>query len=392
VLQASGHEALLAGGCVRDLLLGKSPKDFDVATSARPADILKLFPAGRQVGAHFGVVIVHRLGHPIEVATFRTDGPYSDGRHPDQVTFATAKEDARRRDFTINGMFLDVSSDQVIDYVGGRDDLDARLIQAIGDPERRFDEDHLRMLRAVRIATQLNFTIEQDTFEALYNRAARLRRVSAERTREELERMLCDPRRAAGFQLLADTGLLPHVWPQARWDTARIRQSHAALTALPPPAGFPLALAAALHHHAPGDIDTLCRDLTCSNEQRRHCLWLVRALAPAAAGEVRTLADLKLLMASEFFSDLPALLAAHLTALGRSTEAARDLAERARAVPPELVRPAPWVTGDDLLRLGLKPGPQYKSILDQVYYDQLDLKLPDAAAALELARRLAGGT
>jgi hypothetical protein len=162
-----------------------------------------------------------------------------------------------------------------------------------------------------------------------------------------------------------------------------------ALAALPPDASFPLALAAALHHHAPDEIDDLCRDLTCSNEQRRHCLWLVRALAPAAAGEVRTLADLKLLMASEFFSDLPPLLAAHLTALGRPTQAARDLAERAAAVPPELICPAPWVTGDDLLKLGLKPGPQYKRILDQVYYDQLDLKLPDAAAALELARQLA---
>ena len=166
-LNDAGFEVLLAGGCVRDLLLGLQPKDYDIATNATPQQVCAIYPRAQVVGAHFGVVIVRELGHFLEVATFRTEGAYTDGRHPDSVVFATAEEDAMRRDFTINGMFFDVLKDSVIDYVGGREDLRDRIVQAIGNPERRFDEDHLRMLRAVRFASRLGFEIEQETFEAI---------------------------------------------------------------------------------------------------------------------------------------------------------------------------------------------------------------------------------
>lgn len=213
-LVAAGHQALLAGGCVRDSLLGRAAKDYDVATSARPQEVMHLFPGSITVGAHFGVVIVHRAGQNIEVATFRKDGAYSDGRRPDAVTFTSAEEDARRRDFTVNGLFLDPLKDEIIDYVGGRADLDARIIRAIGDPRQRFAEDHLRLLRAVRFATVLGFSIEAETWAALRELAPKIASVSAERVRDELIKTLLHPRRVEGFDLLVSSGLMAVILPE----------------------------------------------------------------------------------------------------------------------------------------------------------------------------------
>lgn len=213
-LRAAGHEALLAGGCVRDYLLGKDPKDYDVATSATPEQVAALFPGSRTVGAHFGVVIVRLRGAHVEVATFRTDGSYTDGRRPQTVTFSTPEEDAKRRDFTINGIFRDPVSDRVIDYVGGQDDLRAGLLRAIGDPHLRFEEDRLRLLRAVRFATVLDFQIEPETWKAVRSHAPGLSDVSAERIRDELVKILLHPRRVRGFDLLVESGLMTHVLPE----------------------------------------------------------------------------------------------------------------------------------------------------------------------------------
>lgn len=213
-LRAAGHEALLAGGCVRDYLLGKEPKDYDVATSATPEQVAALFPGARTVGAHFGVVIVRLLGAHVEVATFRTDGSYTDGRRPQTVTFSTPEEDAKRRDFTINGIFRDPIEDRVIDYVGGQDDLRAGLLRAIGDPHLRFEEDRLRLLRAVRFATVLDFQIEPQTWEAVRSHAPGISDVSAERIRDELVKILLHPRRVRGFDLLVESGLMAHVLPE----------------------------------------------------------------------------------------------------------------------------------------------------------------------------------
>jgi len=214
-LRSAGHTAWFAGGCVRDRLLARPAKDHDVATSATPGEVIAHFPKARTVGAHFGVVLVREAGHSIEVATFRKDGDYRDGRRPESVSFAGAEEDARRRDFTINGLFEDPESGEIIDHVGGRADLDARLIRAIGDPAARFAEDHLRLLRAVRFATVLpGFRIEEETWRALVARAADLSRIAVERIHQELTRIWTSPNRLTGFDLLADSGLMDAFWPE----------------------------------------------------------------------------------------------------------------------------------------------------------------------------------
>jgi poly(A) polymerase len=211
---AAGHIAYFAGGCVRDLLRGVGAKDIDIATDARPETVQKLFPRTYAVGAHFGVIVVLQDGLQFEVATFRSDGAYIDGRRPTEVTFATAEEDAARRDFTINGMFFDPTEEKVIDFVGGRADLDARVIRAIGDPTQRFAEDRLRMLRAVRFATTLDFQIDEATWNALVDASPTISEISAERIREELVRIFLSPHRARGWDLLDASGLMRVVLPE----------------------------------------------------------------------------------------------------------------------------------------------------------------------------------
>ncbi len=213
-LQQAGHSALWVGGCVRDLLLGQQPQDYDIASSARPDQIEKLFPRTIPVGRKFGVIIVRKGGHQFQVATFRAETDYRDGRHPDRIAFATAEADAQRRDFTVNGLFYDPIAEKIHDWVGGGKDLRARLIRAIGVPEERFVEDHLRLLRAVRFAAQLGFEIEPKTFAAVRMLAPKIRLISAERIRDELIKLFAPPHAARGLVLLRDSGLLPEVLPE----------------------------------------------------------------------------------------------------------------------------------------------------------------------------------
>jgi poly(A) polymerase len=213
-LREAAGEAYLAGGCVRDMLLGKSPQDYDIATAAKPEEIQKIFPKTIEVGAQFGVILVLIDGDSFEVATFRHDGPYLDGRRPSHVRFAGMKEDILRRDFTINGMMYDPVEDQVIDLVGGKEDLDRRLIRAIGDPRERFQEDRLRMVRAARFAAGLGFTIEEDTLRAIQAEAAAITQVSWERIGEEVTRILTEGGARRGFEILDETGLLPEIFPE----------------------------------------------------------------------------------------------------------------------------------------------------------------------------------
>lgn len=213
-LRDAGYKALYAGGCVRDRLRGLEPKDIDIATSATPDQVLKIFPEGNSIGAHFGVILVHSGGIPFEIATFREDGEYKDGRHPEDVCFSTPEKDAQRRDFTINGLFEDPWTGEIIDYVGGKDDLDNYLIRSIGSPGKRFEEDSLRLLRAVRFATVTGFEIEGRTWDALCEYASWLEKVSVERIREELVKILLAPRRAKGLVMLMDSGLMRHIIPE----------------------------------------------------------------------------------------------------------------------------------------------------------------------------------
>ena len=213
-LRDAGFAAFFVGGCVRDQLLGREPQDFDIASNARPEDIERLFPRTIPVGKQFGVMLVIEHGRQFQVATFRAESEYRDGRHPESVTFTDAINDARRRDFTVNGLFLDPISDEVHDWVGGQADLQARVVRTIGVAEERFAEDHLRLLRAVRFAAQLGFNIEPVTFAAVKANAAKIQTVSAERVREELLKLFRPPHAGRGLELLRDSGLLEHVLPE----------------------------------------------------------------------------------------------------------------------------------------------------------------------------------
>src|SRR6476661_2246928 len=213
-LRQHGHTAYFAGGCVRDMVRGLPPKDIDIATDARPEQVQKIFARTYAVGAHFGVIVVLENGLQFEIATFRSDDVYLDGRRPSEVHFSSPKEDARRRDFTINGMFFDPAKNEVIDFVGGRDDLKAKLIRAIGDPAQRFAEDRLRMLRAIRFATVLEFQIESETWNALQQASASITEISAERIREELVRIFLSPQRLRGWDFLDTSGLMKEILPE----------------------------------------------------------------------------------------------------------------------------------------------------------------------------------
>lgn len=214
VLREAGHTAYFAGGCVRDALMGIVPKDYDIATSARPDEVVTLFPNSRQVGAHFGVILVNRHGFDFEIATFRTDGNYKDGRRPDSVTFSSPEEDAERRDFTVNGLFFDPIEENVIDFVGGRADLERKIVRAIGDPALRFAEDHLRLLRAIRFAVAYDFEIDPPTWKAMKEQAENIRGISAERVRDEFSRMMLLPGRVRAFDLLVESGLMAQIFPE----------------------------------------------------------------------------------------------------------------------------------------------------------------------------------
>jgi putative nucleotidyltransferase with HDIG domain len=214
-LRASGHQAFYVGGCVRDILLGQQPKDYDIATDATPDRLLQLFPHSRRVGAHFGVVLVVEDGAQVEVATFRSDHAYTDGRHPGSVVFeSNPREDVIRRDFTINALMMVPETGEVLDYVGGREDLARGVVRAIGEPDRRFKEDHLRMLRAIRFAARFGFEIEASTFAAIQRLHALIHRVSAERIRDELVRILTEGGARRGFELLDRSGLLNDILPE----------------------------------------------------------------------------------------------------------------------------------------------------------------------------------
>jgi len=388
-LRQYGHEAFWAGGCVRDKLLKSEPVDIDVATDAPPEVIVKLFSRTRKVGAQFGVVLVRQGEYWIETATFRTDVDYQDGRRPERVVFTTAEEDAKRRDFTINGLFYDPIDDRVIDYVGGQDDLEARVIRAIGDPAERFTEDHLRMLRAVRFATRLGFRIDGLTADAIHQHAGKITRISPERIREELDKMFAYPSRAQSLEKMAELSLLKHLWPGADWPTDRIERAVRVLAALPEDADFTLSLAALLIENSPADADHVGVNLRCSNVQIDHMRWLLANCDRLDEVESLSLAAFKKLIAHDRFDDLLALHGAVLKSKGRSFDANDTARQRRDSIPANEVAPPPFVTGLDLIELGLEPGPRFKAILDELYDAQLNNELTIREQALERLEQMA---
>jgi len=387
-LRASGHTALLAGGCVRDYLLGIEPADHDVATDAAPEQVCALFRRTKQVGAQFGVVLVRISGREVEVATFRTDGNYRDGRHPEAVRFATAEEDARRRDFTVNGMFLDPETNTVVDYVGGRADLEARLIRCIGDADARFAEDHLRMLRAVRFAARLGFAIEATTHASIQRHAARIASISAERVRMELEMILGHAGRAEGWRLLGTTGLRNHLIRGIKWTDEEAEYCNRVLAALPGEVTDALGFAAIFCRHEAEAIRAASRNLRCSVATGRATEGIVAAADNAVHGRIEELADIKTLLASGLWNEVLALARGRASAGGLDGSSVETLARRGAVIAPQDYAPPPLVTGEDLQALKLPPGPRYRAILETLYRAQLNEELIERAAALKRARRL----
>ncbi|TWU25992.1 CCA tRNA nucleotidyltransferase [Bythopirellula polymerisocia] len=391
-LHQAGYEAMWAGGCVRDQLLGLVPKDYDIATNARPAEIQALFGKRKTlaIGAAFGVIgiLAGRGREPVEVATFRSDGAYLDGRHPQSVVFTTAEQDAQRRDFTINGLFYDPLADEVIDYVNGQADLAAGIIRAIGNPRDRFAEDKLRMLRAVRFATTFNFEIEVETLAAIRQMAAEVTVVSAERIGAELERILIHPRRSVGVQLLEQSGLLrpllpeltsygednPHAWHEIldvldRLDTENLST----------------ALAALLHKVCnPHQVAACARRFRWTNKQIELSVWLVRTLEMVSEAVSLPWPQLQRVLVHEGANEL--------IRLGTAVFGAKDAGVQhciaKLALPESQLNPPPLLNGDDLVSHGLEPGPHFASLLTAVRDAQLESRITNVDQAWALIQKL----
>ncbi len=431
-LRESGHSAYLAGGCVRDLLLGREPADYDVATSATPPEVMRLFPQTYAVGAQFGVVLVpilrdapegERDNYAIEVATFRSDGVYSDGRHPDQVQFSNdARLDVQRRDFTINGLLLDPITLEVLDYVDGRRDLEQGAIRAIGDPRQRFAEDKLRLLRAVRFAARFGYGIEDKTFAAIRELAVQIHQVSRERIRDEILKMLTEGRARRAFELLDQTGLLEQVLPEIKkmQGVKQPPQFHPEgdvwihtlmlLEGLPPNCSKTLALGALLHdvgkpptfRLAPDRIrfdghaeigtkmaEEICHRFRLSNDETEQVCALVANHMRFA--DVTRMKDstLKRFFRLPRFDEHMELHRLDCLSSHRDLELYNFTQEKLRSLPAEQIRPVPLLTGDDLIQAGYPPGPQFKELLTAVEDAQLDGSIHTKEEALELVREKA---
>ncbi len=389
-LREAGHEALFAGGCVRDRQLGRPSTDYDVATDATPKQVAKLFPQVLLIGAQFGVAMVVHHGQTVEVATFRSDSAYTDGRRPDKVTFSSAKEDALRRDFTINGMFYDPLADQVIDYVGGMADLAAGVIRTIGDPDQRFSEDYLRLIRAVRFSVRLGFGIDTDTEAAIVRHAEKITGVSGERILEELRKMLSEPKGALALWELHRLGLMQHLLP-ALFDSAEtwglaIERAEAVAGCADPT----LTLAALLVELDSATISRVIRHWGASNEVRDAILWMAKLVDAWREAPDWPLAQFKRLISHPQFNRLCLIwLAVEKMETGQ-TDYHRRVRERFQKLDPMQIAPVPLLSGQDLLEMGVPEGPELGQVLEQVYDAQLNEVLSDRKSALEMARGLIG--
>jgi len=451
-LRSRGFQAYFAGGCVRDMLLGLAPADYDVATDARPAEVMRIFPETYAVGAQFGVVLVPRsrptqakeawMGHPglvdhpepepelapsehpnyVEVATFRNDGTYSDGRHPDQVSYSKdPQEDVQRRDFTINGLLMDpLDGDRVLDFVGGRDDLKAGVVRAIGDPERRFAEDKLRMLRAVRFAARFDYLIEPSTCAAIRRLAPQIQQVSRERVRDELTKMLTEGHARRAFELLDSTGLLREVLPEVQrmHGVEQPPEYHPEgdvwihtmllLEKLPPRVSRTQAWGALLHDVGKPPTFRIAPDRirfdghvevgTRMAEQIGHRLHFsnddIKQIAALVANHMR-FADaqrmkestLKKFMRLPKFDEHLELHRLDCLSSHRNLVLYDFVRERREQTPEEEIRPKPLLSGEDLIDLGYKPGPQFREILSAVEDAQLEGTLHSRDEALSFVQR-----
>lgn len=385
-LRAGGFLALWAGGCVRDQLLQRTPKDYDVATNASPEEIRQLFGKRRTipVGAAFGVITVlgpSKSAGQIDVVTFRHDVSYSDGRRPDSVTFSTPEVDAQRRDFTINGLFFDPLKNEVIDYVGGQEDLARRMIRAIGNPTERFAEDKLRMLRAVRFAAMYDFQLESATRDAIRTFAREITVVSVERIAAEMRRMLKHSNRALAVSLLAEVGLLPVILPEVGGD---FEQTLAELGRLEGPT-FPLSLAVLLRTFGDEELAAAVgARWKLSNKEIERTAWLLKHQQELVGAAARRWSQLQPLLIHEGIAELLSMHAAIHPDAGADIE----FCQTKLALPPHELNPPPLITGDDLRAAGISPGPEYQRLLEAVRRAQLDGEIANSEEAIALGVRL----
>jgi len=383
-LHNHGYQALFAGGCVRDMLIGRRANDYDVATDARPKEVIGLFKRTIKVGVQFGVVIVLIEDQQVQVATFRSDCDYTDGRHPANVKFVTAAEDARRRDFTINGMFYDPTQKELIDYVNGQADLKSGVIRTIGEPHERFSEDYLRMLRAVRFSTQLGFRICPATWSAVCGTAENITKISGERIAMELEGILVDPRRSAGAVMLIKTGLAEAIFPGFTGQKAK--SAIEVLSALRKNVSLPLALAAFFVNYPEKFTLEKCVILMLSRNQNKHIKFLL-ANRGKLLNEKMSLAELKNIAAEPYFWDLYELQRAIQKAGKKSITELVNLRKRLKALGDIQLKPKPLLTGHDLIRLGAAPGPALGQLAEDMYIVQLEGKLQNAEQAQNWAKK-----
>ena len=409
MLRRNGYQALLVGGCVRDLLLDREPADYDVTTDATPEQVMALFPESIAVGAQFGVILIPRDEMKVEVATFRSDVGYSDGRHPDRVVYSkTPEEDAQRRDFTINGLLMRHDSGEVLDYVGGQADLNAKIIRAIGEPGLRFTEDKLRMMRAVRFAARFGFEIEAETFRTIRRHVAEIHRVSPERLREELTKMLTEGAARQAFELLDETWMLQQVLPEigAMKGVAQPAQFHPEgdvwihtrmmLEGLPKDASPTLAWGVLLHdvgkpptfqsaaetgdrirfnHHVQVGVrmaEDICKRLRFSNEDTEQILALVDNHMRFGAVEEMRASTLKKFVRLPHFEEHLALHRLDCLSSHRNLDSYNFVQRFLEVTPPEQVRPERLLTGDDLQDLGFRPSPLFSQILQALEDAQLE--------------------
>jgi poly(A) polymerase len=415
-LRAEGFQAFLVGGCVRDLVMGFVPKDYDISTDATPEQVVGLFPESLTVGAQFGVMIVPREEGNVEVATFRSDGRYSDGRHPNEVRYAkTPQQDVLRRDFTINGLLYDPLEERVLDYVGGQADIRARRVRTIGDPYERFSEDRLRMLRAVRFAVRLKFTLDAATKQAIRKQAPEIRQVSAERLRDEILKILTEGQARPGFELLDMTGLLQEVLPEIKrmqgvaqpvefhpegdvWvhtmmmlEGLRLPTPTLALGVLLHDVGKPPTFSIRERIRFDNHVEVgakmaeeICDRLRLSSGEREQVVELVRHhLRFKDFPRMRRSTQLRFLRMQAFEEHLELHRLDCLASHGdlSNYEMAKRMLEE---TPAEEIRPAPLLRGDDLIAHGYTPGPIFKEILQAVEDAQLEGKVRSSADALRL--------
>ncbi len=381
-LRDRGYEAYFVGGCVRDMVMGIEPADYDIATGARPEEVVEIFPRTEPIGAKFGVILVIHRGVPFEVATFRSDEAYVDGRRPTGVVFTSPTEDVLRRDFTINGLLYDPIDGRVIDHVGGEADIEQRIVRAIGDPHERFDEDKLRILRAIRFGARLGYTIEEETWKAVVAMASEIHQVSAERIREELVRVLTEGQAARGVRMLEQSGLLGAILPEVEWSGYLER----CLERIEAGAPVDFAAGVLLHHSGVEGGEAVTTRLRFSKAETTHILSLIREQDRFTGIRDMARAVLKRFLRRHRFEDH--LRLNEITAQASEASLEDYVFARARLEDwsTEDLRPEPLISGEDLITLGLEPGPSFKDILTTVEDEQLEERITTRERALDFVR------